>query len=282
VNERHTAAIAYAEMGTFVFPARRDKRPYTPQGFKDASISLSVISAWWARWPDANVAIDLERSGLLVVDVDGPEGIEPLAALELPATRTVTTGRPEGGQHHYYEQPDEAIKTTILGPKLDLRGAGAYVIAPPSIHASGARYESDGQPIARLSEADVERIRESALEHARATGRLPNEKPQSTRRTFTGQDATYDALKGIPTEAYFWLLVGRELDSRGFAVCPLHDDGDEDGGSFHACYGTGWRCFGCGQRGDVFNLAAALWGSPPFPEVRKRLVEAVLRGGQDA
>jgi hypothetical protein len=285
MNEFHAAALSYSQQGIFVFPCRpRDKRPLTARGFKDATTDHEAINAFWTHHPNANLGIDLGRSGLIAVDIDGPEAIEPFRALDLPETRSVTTGRPEGGTHHWYRPPEAVtITTTILAAKLDLRGSGAYVVAPPSIHPSGARYVSNREPIATLRESDVDRIRAAAAEHALATGRP--DKPAKTYATpFATNDPAHAALKAIPTELYVWLLTGQEMNRRGFMVCPLpgHQDGPEDGGSFHAYAGTGWRCFGCNASGDVFTLARELWGKPPFREVRARLVETVLRGGDHA
>jgi hypothetical protein len=52
-------------------------------------------------------------------------------------------------------------------------------------------------------------------------------------------------------------LAGFELpDRRGFLSCPLHA---ERSASFHIVgNGKGWKCFGCGERGGVLDLAVAL------------------------
>jgi hypothetical protein len=47
-----------------------------------------------------------------------------------------------------------------------------------------------------------------------------------------------------------------EPDRHGFLVCPLHS---ERSGSFHVTRnGKGFRCFGCGRKGGVLDLAVAL------------------------
>jgi hypothetical protein len=61
-------------------------------------------------------------------------------------TATVTTGRPEGGEHRYFTVParwDGAplrIGNHALAADLDVRHIAGYVLAPPSVHPSGARY----------------------------------------------------------------------------------------------------------------------------------------------
>ena len=114
------------------------KHPRTKNGLLDASTDPDQIQRWWAMWPDANVGIAVP-SGVVAVDIDGPEGVEALRArgYSLPETATVETGR----GHHYLYRTDERIgpKTAVL-PKVDLRGLGSYLVAPPSLHHSGRRY----------------------------------------------------------------------------------------------------------------------------------------------
>ena len=83
-----------------------------------------VGAGWGERWPDANLGIATGPvSGLVVVDVDGPEGEAALRklGLALPPTLEVQTGR---GRHLYYTVPDGAA-TKTLAVHLDVRGAGA-------------------------------------------------------------------------------------------------------------------------------------------------------------
>jgi len=139
-----------------VFPCK-GKQPRTEHGYKDGSTDSRQVADWWQAWPDANVA--LVTGDLIVIDVDGPEGSQSLEALEaqhepLPPTLSASTGR---GVHRYYRCP-EGIKignsAGKLGVGLDVRGKGGYVIAPPSIHENGKRYEwiAEGVPIADLPE----------------------------------------------------------------------------------------------------------------------------------
>lgn len=143
------AALGLVRRGLAVFPCRRrEKLPLTPHGCLDASREPPQISAWWSRWPDANVAVATgPLSGLFVVDVDvdGEEGEASLRLLEaehgaLPATVEVITGR---GRHLWLRLPAAAdVRNSAgqLGGGLDVRGAGGYVLAPPSLHPSGRRY----------------------------------------------------------------------------------------------------------------------------------------------
>jgi hypothetical protein len=157
------AAIAYADLGFFVLPlwsahdGRCDcgkvdcdspgKHPhgrYAPHGLKDATRDKAVICSWFSDGQLVNIGIRTgPESGILVLDVDprhgGDESLKGLGTL--PDTATVETGG--GGWHRYFKYPAGLnIRNSAgkLGPGLDIRGAGGYVVAPPSIHVSGRVY----------------------------------------------------------------------------------------------------------------------------------------------
>jgi putative DNA primase/helicase len=140
------AALGYALRGLHVFPAR-EKVPATPHGHLDATTDPVIIREWFARMSSANLAIASgARSGLVVLDVDPRHGgDDALADLEhihrvLPETPRVLTGG--GGVHIYFAHPGATVSCSagVLGAGLDVRGDGGYVIAPPSVHASGRPY----------------------------------------------------------------------------------------------------------------------------------------------
>lgn len=122
------------------------KHPRTARGVKDATKDIATLREWWERWPRANVGIATgAASGIVVLDVDPDKGGgHSLAELKQhhgapPQTPTVLTGG--GGRHLYFTAPSVPIRNKVgLAPGLDLRGDGGYVVAPPSVHASGNRY----------------------------------------------------------------------------------------------------------------------------------------------
>src|SRR5690606_24902011 len=142
------AALEYARRGWRVFPCRPgDKRPM--KGFRwrnEATIDEETIKRWWKRWPDANIGLATGGGGVVVLDVDGEEGERSLQELEeaygpLPRTLEARTGG--GGRHIFFKAPNWYIPNSAnkIGGKLDIRGDGGYIVAPPSIHRSGKRYE---------------------------------------------------------------------------------------------------------------------------------------------
>jgi Bifunctional DNA primase/polymerase, N-terminal len=163
------AALAYAAHGWAVFPVHGSvaggcdcgapdcsspgKHPLTRRGLKDATTDTGVVAGWWKRWPAANLALATgSASGVVVIDVDLPQGDHSLAKLleagyELPDTLTVRTG--SGGLHLYYAEPEVSLGNSagrlpgaeLQLPGVDLRGEGGYVVAPPSLHVSGSSYQ---------------------------------------------------------------------------------------------------------------------------------------------
>lgn len=120
------------------------KAPAVENGFKDATTDLEQIDAWWTRNPNYNIAIEPDRVGWCVIDLDPPVGEESWSGLcsvhgATPETFEVRT--PRGGRHIYFagSLPPTASK---LGEKIDTRGRGSYVLVPPSYSAvSGTSYE---------------------------------------------------------------------------------------------------------------------------------------------
>ena len=121
------------------------KHPRVKGGFKAATTDARQIEEWFRKWPNANLGIATGAvSGLVVIDIDGADGLATLQALVaqhgvLPRTAIVKTAR---GWHLYFAMP--ATCTPIpcsTGNCLDVRADGGYVVAPPSLHASGHVYQ---------------------------------------------------------------------------------------------------------------------------------------------
>jgi hypothetical protein len=125
------------------------KHPRIKGGLNSASNDLDQVTAWWTRWPRANVGVRTgAASGLVVVDIDPAHGgLDSLERLQrrygsLPETLRVETGT--RGAHLYFEHPGVDVRNDAgrrLGPGLDIRGDGGYIVAPPSVHAVGRRYQ---------------------------------------------------------------------------------------------------------------------------------------------
>ncbi len=122
------------------------KHPRTTHGVNDATRDEKIIRAWWAKWPDANLAVATgSRSGIAAADVDARNGgHERWAELEVelgPLPDTVVSLTGGGGAHHIYSVPTDAPTPTIAERHgVGLKGDGGYVIVEPSRHKSGRQY----------------------------------------------------------------------------------------------------------------------------------------------
>jgi len=137
------AALGYAARGWPVFPCGTDKKPLTPHGFKDASTEPQAIRAWWQRWPGAAVGVDCGGAGLFVIDCDvknGADGIGAFEALGIAHTEALHAQTPSGGLHVVYKNTGAQLGNTAgkLAPGIDTRGAGGYILLPPSQIAAGS------------------------------------------------------------------------------------------------------------------------------------------------
>ncbi len=137
------AALFYASRGVAVFPCvAGGKQPATAKGFKDATTDRDQIGAWWLYQPNANIGAP---TGITfdVIDIDGPEGLgsvySPEKPLKLPAEIGHSLTTRMAGHHIFIEPTGRGNRASFL-PGVDYRGAGGYVILPPSRGANGRRY----------------------------------------------------------------------------------------------------------------------------------------------
>jgi len=139
----------YISRGLKLIPLQpKTKLPFPFGSWKDAAIDdLDTITKAYATEPTLNLGVATgERSGVFVLDVDGDIGKENLDELVrhhglLPETPEVLTGG--GGRQLYFRYPSNRKITNKRGnlpPKIDVRGEGGYVVAPPSIHPNGNGY----------------------------------------------------------------------------------------------------------------------------------------------
>lgn len=153
MSELMDSALKYAEAGFAVFPLiPRGKVPATAHGFKDATRDTEQIRKWWTEIPDCNIGIATGQAsgGLVVIDVDDGHGDGrgsdsmydwEHANGKLPDTVTCITG--SGGYHYYYYDAERFGNRSGLLHNVDVRAEGGYVVAPPSVHPNGNRYEWD-------------------------------------------------------------------------------------------------------------------------------------------
>lgn len=121
------------------------KHPSHPAWQRERPVPGTLLRELGA-WPrNVGLRTGTQPSGraLLVVDVDGGRG--PLAALgerlgaPLPRTLCARTAR---GWHLVYAAPPDQRNAVRLGgiAGVDVRAEGGQIVAPPSVHVTGARY----------------------------------------------------------------------------------------------------------------------------------------------
>lgn len=162
-NPAIKSALSFAKIGGKVIPVhsvsnnrcscsnpsctKQGKHPALDKWPDRASDDPAQIKTWIEASPTTNLGFTTgKRSGVAVLDVDADHGgFESLAELEreigpLPTTPTAKTGG--GGRHYYFKYPNIDLKNSVGFRKgLDIRGDNGFVVAPPSVHKSGLRYE---------------------------------------------------------------------------------------------------------------------------------------------
>lgn len=139
-------ARRYMARGWHVFPVS-GKVPATEHGLHDASTDEELAELWWANHPERGIGLATGKvSGVWVLDLDGEEGREAFVGIQeregqIDRTLAAKTGN---GVHLYFRMPagtaDVRNSASKVGPHIDVRGSGGYVVAPPSPHPSGKTY----------------------------------------------------------------------------------------------------------------------------------------------
>jgi hypothetical protein len=155
--------------GWHVFPcAAGGKRPALRGNWQElATTSPGQVRDWWARAP-YNIGIACGPSGLVVIDLDQPRhgagdddpdddgalfplsGADRLSRLarehgERYPGATYVVDTPSGGCHLYFSAADGRARNSagVLGPHIDVRAGGGYVVGAGS-RIGGQAYAARG------------------------------------------------------------------------------------------------------------------------------------------
>ncbi len=261
------AAIGYAAAGIAVLPLHTPdaagvcscrtgaacgssgKHPRVRRGLHDASRQPQVIRSWWLRWPHANIGL-VTGTALDVCDIDTNSGLRvvlDLLDVARPPGPLIRTG---SGWHLWYAADGLPSRVAVL-PGVDWRGRGGLVVAPPSLHYTGARYTFQ-QP----------------WQH----GDLPGCPPQLRALVLPAPPAPVGPLRTAiaDLDRYVQAALDGEAERVRRAPRPVISDGRRISG---------------GGRNDALNRAAFRLGqlaaNTPMDEtaVRRELTEAALSTG---
>lgn len=226
MNELKEAALEYAKKGLAVFPiVPRSKKPLTENGFKNATTDSAKIEEWWAIHPDANIGIATGdvSGGLVVIDMDidkekDKDGYHSFMEwckanfLVLPDSWMSITGR--GGYHLMFRSSFPVPSKIGWIEDVDIRANGGYIVAPPSIHPNGTRYEWEQDPsdyeLITTDDIDVEFIMNSILVSNKVNGeplKVPEEIPEGHRDEMMFKLACKYQRMGMSDEAMLAALL---------------------------------------------------------------------------
>jgi KaiC/GvpD/RAD55 family RecA-like ATPase len=304
-------ALQYAARNWPVFAVSRSKKPFKEtHGFKDATTDPAAVEAMWRLHPNASIALATGH-GLVVLDVDGPEGLEELREWvslhgPLPQTLTARTGR---GAHIFFAYQGTDIGSHAHG-NLHVRGRGGFVVLAPSPHPNGRRYEwidatATAAPLTNelkeLMQHDSrkEKVRSPELQRTILPTHLAGTKSRglagSTLAAIRRSESTAypgelprikSALAVIPAVSYeIWYKVGMILQSLQWIISDGTDLGfelwDEWSQSVDEKYPgldaleSKWRSFGRGDGlgiGSLFHLAIEHGWKEVMPDIRSNTI----------
>lgn len=269
------AALAYSARGWPLFPCQPRRKTtqarLAPKAVHSATADRATVARWWRQEPRANIGLACGPV-FWVLDLDPDKGaIEALAELELrhgrlPATVTCATG--SGGRHHYFAPDPRPLNwANRLGTKLDTRNAGGYVIAPPSVHPNGRRYQwLEGRALGEVAIAEAPAWLLDLLDPPRPEPApfVPPPSPASSRYAVAAFEAELERVaragEGERNSA---------LNRAGYSLGQLAGAGLLDPGAVAAALGGAAMATGLDRREIAKTLTSALRAGMASPrEVR--------------
>ena len=168
MNKTLDTALILAECGMKVYPLTAESKipVQGSHGEHDATSDPNIIREWFLNNPNYNLAINLQASGLAVIDLDrhrkGVNGIRNYGDYlrnhgnsYMNSLRTYTELTPRGGAHIFYKlNCDLGNKDIQLMPGVELL-TGKTVIAPSFISEFNNSYSAQYQGYQTLTTDNV-------------------------------------------------------------------------------------------------------------------------------
>ena len=135
-------AAEYSSHGISVIPlVPGDKRPLIDwKVYQSRQPTKEELVNWFSRPANIGVVTGRISNGLTVVDFDSMDAFDWW--IDQDMTRWLIPSVKTSHGRHVYVRLDECPTNRADRTRgIDLRGEGGYVVAPPSIHPTGMRYE---------------------------------------------------------------------------------------------------------------------------------------------
>ena len=151
-KDKLEAALKYLDMGFSVIPVGKSKKPIIQwKEFQDRYATEQEVKKWFKAYPKMDIGIVTGKiSKIVVIDVEVGGETDSLP----PGVIAKSGG---GGFHFYYLYPNQHVNNAVrIRDRMDIRGDGGFVVAPPSSHPSGGQYEWVASPFhADLTELPI-------------------------------------------------------------------------------------------------------------------------------
>lgn len=241
-NRKLQAALSYAALGWHIFPCwwvkddrhcacgnpsckSPGKHPIpkaAPWGQNNATTDPNTIRQWWTQFPQANIAVLLEKSDLCAIDIDprngGLETMDQIEAQYGPLTSDLTQFTGGGGEHRVFLRPTMGSLPGKLGPGVDVKLNG-YIMLEPSNHKSGKEYswEASSDPRDGVMASPLpDWLRDLAMQRVSAPPVSGPAEGRIIAVTAEQKAELLQALQAIPADDRdTWLQVGMALHSTG-------------------------------------------------------------------
>ena len=236
-------ALEYLHRGLAPIPIKyRDKRPLVKWSqYQNQMPTEQEVRQWFSR--QCNLALVTGHAGLTILDFDDASAytrwlrwcakVNGYAHVIARRSYRVRTAR---GMHVYTRLPKATRTRALRDSGLDIKSQGGYVLAPPSVHPSGAEYiavHPNAQILAISVLSDVLPAEVLVDDAPRPSGvQLPKVRPPTTDDPWVAADAPdhgdsiVEKIKATLTLEQFFPL--RTMPAKGgrywMTRCPLHDD----------------------------------------------------------
>jgi KaiC/GvpD/RAD55 family RecA-like ATPase len=236
-------ALYYESLGLSIIPtAEGEKRPGLASWtqYQQERPNPNQITLWLEglyRNSGIGLVTGQVSGNVFVVDADagqgkvGPETLDDLQMMhdDMPLTWSSKTGG--GGRHYFFRAPPGVrIKTSKgeLGPDVDVRGEGGFLVLPPSPHPSGQSYQwvEGAEPEPNQDLSQIAEAPQWLLNLCRDDAETPWA-PSAPLRPATPSPGEFNAFGGrIDGREHYMrdLLWARMIEERRSCPLPLTDD----------------------------------------------------------